>query len=414
MWALVTILAILLLAFLALRFNRLWVYRLWDRATRNDCGHLPPRYDLPRYYRLRGGEVDTSVPWPGWDGWYAVVLPEGEDLPVKMARVSLMTGLYGLDGVDSYDRLQLRLSTLDAAEHLALVPTVVRTPGGVEEHNNLSQHYAPRDGGLQMAADRLDVAVSGPGMTAPQTLQRYGRIWGGWPDYFFDFLNPEAGVRATGRFRGERLVWWADLPGLFTYFAAFGTFPEGEVTYRRGTRKDDPHRVGGAEEKYPLRGPGCFEHGFARTLFAADRLFLPVRLLQWALPSFRPLRYHYELFFGEGLRGGFMRARAFGIDVRDRGGLYVGGEYVPVRGVEVAYARPERVAAHCPGRPPTTVYREWEVTARTDAGPLRYRAVREFPPAAVATNMIYYPFTYAGSFRGQAVAGRGYGEYVHL
>jgi hypothetical protein len=178
--------------------------------------------------------------------------------------------------------------------------------------------------------------------------------------------------------------------------------------------KGDPHQLGGAEQVVPLRGPGCFEHGFARKAFAANRLFLPVRLLQRVIPSFRPIRYHYELFMGGGLQGGFMRASAFGIDVRDRGGAYVNGNYVPIHRVRVAYSKPERVAAHCPGRPPTTVYREWAVTAETDEGPLTYTAVRRFPPAPVATNMIYYPFTYEGRFRGQPISGRGYGEYVHL
>jgi hypothetical protein len=40
--------------------------------------------------------------------------------------------------------------------------------------------------------------------------------------------------------------------------------------------------------------------------------------------------------------------------------------------------------------------------------------VREWPPARIASNMAYYNFSYEGSYRGERISGRGYGEYVHI
>jgi hypothetical protein len=218
-------------------------------------------------------------------------------------------------------------------------------------------------------------------------------------------------------FEAERIVWWADIPGVFTYFAVFGRY-NGAITYLRGTRKDDPHHITGSPEVYPLKGRGCFEHGFARKLFGADRLFLPIRLLNYILPGFRPIRYHYELFLGDaGHQGGFMQAGAFGIRVRNRGGLYLNGRYDPIESVEITYLNdpaPDLVAAHCPSRPAVTFYRRWKVRARTREGVLEYTGTRDWPPASIATNMTYYQFEYEGSYAGQPIRGRGYGEYVHI
>src|SRR5689334_8445695 len=125
MIALAAIVALLAAALLLFRFNGAWIY-LWDRATRNGRDVLPREYEIPRYYRLRpDGSVDFAARWPGWDGWYFFVMPDDAHLPMKMARASLMTGLYGLDGVDNYERLLLRLSTFEAAEFLCLAPSTM-------------------------------------------------------------------------------------------------------------------------------------------------------------------------------------------------------------------------------------------------------------------------------------------------
>jgi hypothetical protein len=390
----------------------------WDRALRNVRDCIPREYEIPRYTVLKpDGAVDYEARWPGWDGWYFFVIPDQKDLPVKMIRGSLMTGLYGLEGIDNYDRLLLRMSERDAAEFLCLVPTAVRTPAGIEKRSNLSQHYLPKKFDLRMAPDKLDIAMAGEDVSDDDTFLQYGRIAGSWPNYQIAFRQPEADIRIELTYRGEDLVWWADFPGIFTYFAAFGRF-EGTLTYRQGTSKENPNDIPENPETYAISGRGAFEHGFARALLSADPLFLPFRLITQAIPSFRPIRYQYELLIGDdNLHGGFMQASALGIKVRDHGGLYLDGRYIPVRGIRITYHEdppPDVVAAHCPDRPDTTFYRRWTVQARTAEGDLVYTGTREWPPAPVAPSMTYYHFSYEGTFRGSAISGRGYGEYVHL
>jgi hypothetical protein len=190
------------------------------------------------------------------------------------------------------------------------------------------------------------------------------------------------------------------------------------VTYHNGTRKPDPHNIPDRQEDsetYPLRGAGGFEHGFARSLFHTNRLFLPIRLAKEAFPALRTIRYQYEVMIGDGgPSGGFMQAMALGVKVRNRGGLYLDGRYVPIDGIRIQYLEdppPDVMATHCPANP-TTFYRKWTVEAKTAEGPLTYTGVREWPPAPVAPSMTYYNFTYEGSFKGAAIRGRGYGEYV--
>src|SRR5574341_1791825 len=120
---LIIIIIVLLLFYLLIRFNSIWVYRFIDNAKKNDINTLPQAYELPRYYKLKkNGEVDTTVLWPGWDGWYFFVVPDDKGLPVKMIRASLMTGLYGLEGIDNYEKLPPVLSAFDVVEYLTLIP----------------------------------------------------------------------------------------------------------------------------------------------------------------------------------------------------------------------------------------------------------------------------------------------------
>jgi hypothetical protein len=209
------------------------------------------------------------------------------------------------------------------------------------------------------------------------------------------------------------------VPGIFTYATCLGRF-EGTITYHDGTRKPDAHDIPDLPENaetYPIRGAGGFEHGFARRLFSANRLFLPVRLLKYAIPSLRTIRYQYEVMIGDGgPRGGFMQASAFGVKVRNRGGLYLDGRYVPIDGIRIRYLNdppPDEVAAHCPASP-TTYYCKWVVEADTPEGLLTYTGSREWPPAPVAPSMTYYNFSYEGTYKGAAIRGRGYGEYVDI
>jgi hypothetical protein len=75
-----------------------------------DATGLPVEYEKPRYFTCdRENKIDTSARWPGWDGWYFFVFSDDKTLPVKMIRASLMTGLYGLEGIDNYERISMHL-----------------------------------------------------------------------------------------------------------------------------------------------------------------------------------------------------------------------------------------------------------------------------------------------------------------
>jgi hypothetical protein len=419
MLALLAVVAGLLVGgILLFRFNALWIYRFWDRATRNQRDRLPTEYEIPRYYKLRpDGRPDYGARWPGWDGWYFFVLPDDRSLPTQMIRSSVMTGLYGLEGIDNYDRLLLRLSSFEAVEALSLIPTAIRTPKGIEKRNSFSQHYLPKQFDLAMATSKLDTGIAGEDASEHSMLLRYGQVTGAWPDYELRFLNPEAEISGELHFHGENLIWWADIPGIFTYVACFGRL-EGSIRYQQGTQKPDPYQIPDHAETYAIRGAGAFEHGFARKPFSANGLFLPIRLLNRVAPGFRPILYHYELLIGNtDHHGGFMQATAFGVKVRNRGGLYLGGRYIPIDSVRITYhddPPPDRMAAHCPDREPVTFYRRWTVEARTSEGLLTYTGFREYAPAPVAPNMTYYHFNYAGTYKGEPIQGRGYGEYAHI
>jgi len=413
--ALVILAAVVVALYLLARWNRTWVYRLFDRALENDRKNLPERYELPRYFTLDHGKVDVAARWRGWDGWYFSMFPDEKTLPLRMIRGSLMTGLYGLDGIDNYAKLPLDLSTFGAAEYFTLAPTLERVNGRFERENFFSHHYLPKAAALSLDHRTLDVSLSGRRVVPDETTERYGHISGRWPRYRFEIANPEADLKATLDYDGKDILWWADTP-FFTYFAAFGSF-SGEVVYKYGTQRTDPYDMGGKPETYRVSGKGFFEHGFARKPFNFDKLFLPVQGVKAIAPSFKPIRYHYELFVGDdGHHGGFMKARGFGIDFRNHGGIYRDDVYRPIERIAVDYGEKpsEEVRNHCGERNPASFPKRWRVHAKTASGFFDYVAEREFPPALVATNLIYYTFNYEGSFEGKHVSGRGYGEYLNL
>ena len=412
------VLAVLVLLIAALAFKLggpLVRGLLFDRSASNDRTFLPREYEVPRYLEPRSGKVDTSVRWPGWDGWYFFVIPDDKTLPTKMVRASIMTGLYGLQGIDNYEKLLLRLSSFDAVEHLVLAPTKLATPEGAELTNYLSHRYLPKSSDLSLERDVLDVRVAGTRIAPNQDREAYGRIRGAWPDYEFHFLNPEAQIAVSFKSRMHDIVWWADIPGVFTYFAAFGRF-EGSITYGRGTRKNDSESLRQQEETYRFTGSGCFEHGCARKPFDFDSLWFPMRALGGLVPSLQAIRYHYELFIGDqDLHGGFMFVRAFALNLRQRGGFYLNGSYHEIKGISVEYVSGEdEEVGTCRGNGFATFHKQWRVRAATDEGLLEYTGTREWPPASVGANMIYYNFSYAGTYQGSPVSGRGYGEYLSL
>jgi hypothetical protein len=388
-----------------------WRGFTFDRALANNRKFLPRKYELPVYLAPSSGEPNPSLRWPGWDGWYFFMIPDRDRLPVKMVRASIMTGLYGLDGIDDYTALPPGLSTFHAIEHLVLTPTGVSTSTGTEKSNHLWHRYLPKLRDLSIRREVLDVAIREGNVGAP--ARPYGRIHGSWPHYHFEFVNPQAEISLSLQCTMKDIVWWADIPGVFTYFAAFGDF-SGSMTYG-GARAQGNGEVR-QEQSFALQGRGSFEHGYARKPFNFDALWFPVRMVEAIIPSFKAIRYQYELFLGgDDLHGGFMLARGFGIDFRNLGGLYVNGAYIRIKRVEIEYlnAQNEKLPTGRDGGC-VTFHREWKVSAVTDEGRLEYTGKREWPAARVSSNMIYYNFSFSGSFRGEPVSGSGYGEYLSL
>ena len=401
-------LAVWILAGLLAAVAVLWLVsplaiRILDRAPGNDRALLASAYELPRFFaRSRDGGIDTAVPWPGWDAWTVCALPEDADLPPHMIRGTLMTGLYGLEGADNYERLTYRLDDCEAVEHLCLVPTSYALPdGGTLVLDNLAQHYLPRSTDLRMADAELDVRVLGARVRDEATDVAYGHITGMWPHYRIHLLNPEAEIRVRLDFTGRRILWLTDLPGVYTHFAAFGDF-EATVLYHRGTRIEDAHRPLPNPETFKFRARGAVEH-----VSAANALWLPVRPRRW-------LHYHYEVLFGDDLEGGFVHARAFGITCRNRGGLFVDDAWHEISGVRVHYTETDPVD-NCGGLGGfTKVPRQWRVEAVTNRGTLQYTASRTHPPAMTGANTSQYHFEWHGTWGGRPAGGRGYGEYAQL
>jgi hypothetical protein len=399
---------------IAPRLAAVWV-RWRDSAPGNDRTLLAYKDELPRYFtRDAAGRVDMSARWPGWDAWIASAIPSGGDLPPQLIRGTLMTGLYGLEGIDNYEQLLYRLSSYQAVEHLCMVPTTYQLADGAPlVLSNLSQNYLARHTDLEMADDELDVTILGSRIANLSTDERYGHIEGAWPNYRLSFLNPEAEIRIALTYRGERVVWWTDLPGWYTHFSAFGTF-DATVDYARGTTIADAHRPVRKPRTLSFQARGTVEHISAIEPFAFDWLWLPMRYLGRWFPSLKPILYHHEVVIADGLEGGFVHARAFGVDFRNGGGLFAGTSYHPVKHVVVNYAASDAVD-NCGGLGVlTSVYRAWDVRAVTDAGELTYTATRTHPPAMVAPNTNQYHFTFQGSWCSAPVSGRGFGEYVHL
>ncbi len=356
------------------------VINCFDRSNLNDRYHLPPEYEIPRYFAINpDGSVNAKRKWPGWDGWYFLA-PFGQKDSARLVRGSIMTGMYGVEDIDNYQRLMLNLSTDNVIECLFTLPQ--------PEITLLSHEYLPKDLYLQMQPDHLDVTVA-----------NRGKITGKWPEYRFELSDPQDEITLSLRYRAQDIIWWADVPEVFSYFTSFGHM-EGELT-RSGELLQD------------INSMGSFEHGFAKKCFNYDPLFFPVRIVKRLFP-FNVIRYHYDLLFNEeGLHGGLMCSDGFGIKLRNLGGVYLpGGAYVKIKKItSIQYEHPRRMEIDCMARP-VTFYERWQVKAVTEKGILSYTARQVHPPAHIARHMIYYSFLFDGSLGDQRLSGRGYGEYV--
>jgi hypothetical protein len=382
MWTVVIIVIIIglaLVTYLARRRVAGSILGLYDRAPRNRRDRVEPPYEVPVY-----AQQDLAAKWPGWDGWYVLMIPREEGIPVKAIRVSIMTGLYGVDGIDHYAELQ-GLSAFEAVEYLVMVQT--------DTTSHLFRRYLPKHTDLAIRRDQLLVVV-----------KDWGEIAGQWPHYRVQMRDPEADIDLSLSYTGRHLIWWADLPSLFTYFATFGDL-QGTIA------------LNGRE--YAITGLGSFEHGFARKPFNYDALLQPFRILQTFL-RLTLIHYHYNLLIGaDGFHGGMMLAQGVGIDFRNLGGIYLpDGRFVRLEAIEIEYLELEELA-HQALSPAVLFPRTWLVRAKAESGSFEYTATRESPPALVATHMIYGDFRFSGTYQTPgtldvSVSGHGYGEFVRM
>lgn len=381
MWSLVVVVivvAVAAVAYVGLRTAPTLI-GWYDRALHNGRERLAASYELPAY-----ATRDVSAKWPGWDGWYALLIPRDRGLPVNAIRASIMTGLYGLDGIDNYAKLGA-LSAFHAVEYLTMVQT--------NDTSHLFQQYLPRGTDLAIRQEQLLVAV-----------KDWGQISGEWPHYRVEMRDPIGAVELSLTYTGKHLIWWADLPRLFTYVAVFGEV-QGTLTIKG--------------QEYRLRGLGTFEHGFARKPFNFDALLKPLRLLQ-RLVRFTLIHYHYNILIGEdGSHGGLMLAQGLGSDFRNLGGIYLADErFKRLDQIEIVYVEMEKFASP-DADDPVACPKVWIVKTKAEEGTLEYRATRESPPVLIAQNMVYIDFRFAASYRepgkpDRVFDGHGYGEYVGL
>jgi hypothetical protein len=382
MWVLVIIVIFVGLAmatYMALRLAPMQILGLYDRALRNRRDRIDSPYELPVY-----AQGDLSAKWPGWDRWYVLMVPQGSEVPANAIRVSMMTGLYGLEGIDHYAELR-GLSAFEAVEYLIMVQ--------LDTTSQLFRRYLPKHTDLAIRRDQLLVVV-----------KDWGEIGGQWPHYRIQMKAPEAGIELSLTYTGKHLIWWADLPYFFTYFAAFGDL-QGTI------------RLNGRD--YAVTGLGSFEHGFARKPCNYDALLRPLRALQKRF-RFTLIHYHYNLLIGvEGFHGGIMLAQGLGLDFRNLGGIYLpDGHFVRLTALEIEYLELEELENQALS-PAIPFPKKWVVRAAAGPGSFEYTATRESPPALIATHMSYGDFRFTGMYRAPgtadiAVSGHGYGEFIRI
>ncbi len=318
----------------------------------------------------------------GWDGWYLFCHLEAahQHASLNAVRLSVMTGAYGVEGIDARTRPQ----SIPAGRILERLLLVYGEKGVEKHHEYLDQ---------AVALQRLD-----PDRTEIRLRDELGAIEGAWPEYHVHLVAQDLDVEVELKVRAERVAWWADAPRIFTYASAFGV--------AQGTL-----RLAG--ERCPIRGRCSFEHGYARALPAPWLLTTPILALRRVLPI--PVaRYMYNLFFlDDGSDGGIMRAEGLGIRLRDLGTLFLASRTVQLSQVRVTLEEVRQSSG-------LLVPLRWRVDAAArDGGFLTYQARLEGQEARIAENMIYFTFSLDGALltaTGEAVPlrGCGYGEYVDL
>ncbi len=369
-----------------LYFNLDRIVNIFDHSSKRDRWWVKPIYENPVY--LRKGYNNR---WPGWDGWYALFVPEwkveANAKPFNIIRVSIMTGLYGVNGIDNYGRLKAAsLKRSDAGEYLGMVQT--------EPMAYLDQKYINKNSEIKLVNDVLDVRVRNSSL-----------VTGKWPHYQVSVEKDEISLAVNLKYTAHNVAWWANIKSVFSYWAAFSNV-EGTVRFEG--------------KRYDLKGFGSFEHGWNRFFFQFNGIVQFAHLFS-KMFRVRLVYYHYEILsiqnkFGAGtmLAGG-----PFGMNIRKRcETFFPNNESHAFDDTKINYLEYKHIL-NPESNKEFNAPKKWEVFSSNEDGEFKYVAEASSPPSFIAANMIYFDFKCSGYYKSvdkESVPfeATGYGEYVFM
>ncbi len=374
-------------AFLSLiYFNLHRIVYFVDCSLERDRWWIKGPYENPVYIK------DSSrQKWTGWDGWYALFVPYWEDTeserPFNIIRISIMTGLYGVNGIDNYKGLKEELLTRnEAGEYLVMVQT--------ESKSSLSQKYLNKDNEISLANNFLDVTAHG-----------YSQINGSWPNYQVTAIKDDINVDIKLNYHANNVAWWSNIKDVFTYWSAF-SHVEGYV------------QLNG--KRYDVKGFGSFEHGWNRFFIQFNAAVQFLRTIS-RLMGTRLIYYHYEILSIEDIFGAgtMLVGGPFGMNIRKRcETFFPKGENHRFTNTKIVYKEFRNLLNPVNNRI-FKVPKRWEVFCSNGKSEFKYAAEASSPPAFIAGHMIYFDFVCSGYFKIKGknespFNARGYGEYVFM
>lgn len=367
-------------------FNLDRIVNMIDHSLERDRWWIKPVYENPIYLKK-----SLSKQWPGWDGWYALFIPvwkkEETNRPFNIVRISIMTGLYGVNGIDNYNGLRTEpLTRTKAGEYLGMVQTPTQS--------FLSQKYINKDTEMTLSNNVLDVMVK------DQSL-----IIGKWPNYQVTASKDDIKVRIKLNFHAINVAWWANVKGIFSYWSAF-SLVKGYIQHNN--------------KRYDVKGFGSFEHGWNRFFIQINWVAQLLRIFS-KIHRTRLIYYHYEILciqekFGAGtmLAGG-----PFGMNIRKRCETFFPNNKNHIfTNTKITYKEFENILNPVSNKK-FRVPKKWEVSCSNKNSEMKYIAEASSPPAFIAGNMIYFDFACSGYFKEKEENGipfnaKGYGEYVFM
>ena len=367
-------------------FNLDWIVNIFDHSLERDRWLIKPVYENPVYVKK-----SSKKQWPGWDGWYALFIPHWEseetNRPFNIIRISIMTGLYGVEGIDNYKGLiTASLTRKEAGEYLAMVQTAPQSL--------LSQKYINKDTEITLAKNVLDVMVKDK-----------SQITGRWPNYQVTASKDDIKVKIQLNFHAHAVAWWANVKGIFTYWSAF-SLVEASIQHNN--------------KRYDVKGYGSFEHGWNRFFFQMNGVVQFLRIFSKILGT-RLIYYHYEILsiqekFGAGT---MVAGGPFGMNIRKRcETFFPDNENHTFTNTKITY-REFRYLLNPVSNKKFRVPKRWEVSCSDKNSELKYIAEASSPPAFIGGHMIYFDFACSGYYRKNEdnkipFNAKGYGEYVFM